>query len=355
MFDGKKSVSGCRVELGAVLMKISWLGRYVLGSCVTVVLLAGCGATPTPMGVPGVTLQGTQPRFEPPGGPAGAASWMLPDAKAQDLLYVGNVFTVSVYSYPLGKLEGRLTGFLASSGECVDAKGDVFITSEVGETIVEYAHGGTKPIETLLAAAEHPLGCAIDPTTGNLAVTTFGNNSAGNLAIYPHAMGGPSTYTDPHILQYYLCGYDKNGNLFVDGISPPRDGSHFVLAELPKGSSTFTDITLDKHISLPGGVQWDGKYLALADQNTSVIYQFRLSGSRGTEVHSTPLGSPASDVFQFYISGKTVIAPNDYSLGSKTTKGDVLYYQYPAGGAPIRTITHGVHEPRGVVLSKANT
>jgi hypothetical protein len=98
MFDGKKSVSGCRVELGAVLMKISWLGRYVLGSCVTVVLLAGCGATPTPMGVPGVTLQGTQPRFEPPGGPAGAASWMLPDAKAQDLLYVGNVFTVSVYS-----------------------------------------------------------------------------------------------------------------------------------------------------------------------------------------------------------------------------------------------------------------
>ena len=127
-----------------------------------------------------------------------------------------------------------------------------------------------------------------------------------------------------------------------------------MLAELPKGNGTFTNIGLNQSISLPGGVQWDGKYLAVADQNASVIYQFAISGGAGTAVHATPLGSPASDVFQFYIDGKTVIAPNDYSVGSKTA-WNVLYYHYPAGGTPTRTITNVVHAPRGVVVSKAKT
>ncbi|MGA8533352.1 MAG: hypothetical protein WB615_04535 [Candidatus Tumulicola sp.] len=268
---------------------------------------------------------------------------------------MANAFAVSVYSYPGGKFEGRLTGFVASSGECVDAKGDVFVTNEVGGTIVEYAHGGTKPLEILQAAAEHPLGCAVDPTTGNLAVTTFGSggsNSGGNLAIYPHAKGTPIIYADPDIKRYYLCGYDDTGNLYVDGISPGR--GNFELAELAKGSGIFTSISLNQHISLPGGVQWDGKYLAVADQNASVIYQFTISGGIGTEVHATPLGSPAFDVFQFYIDGRTVIVPNDYSKDSKTA-WDVLYYHYSGGGTPKRTITNVVHAPRGVVVSKAKT
>jgi hypothetical protein len=309
------------------------------------------------MSVPSAMLQGTQPGFDPqPALPDGDASWMAPGAQTQDLLYVANVFAVSVYSYPGGKFEGRLTGFVAASGECVDANGDVFVTSEVGGTIVEYAHGGTKPIEILRAAAEHPLGCAVDPTTGNLAVTTFGagpNNSSGNLAIYPHAKGTPTTYTDPDVQRYYLCGYDDKGNLYVDGLSPGHDS--FELAELSKGSDTLTNISLNQYISLPGGVQWDGKYLAVADQNASVIYQFTISGGTGTEVHATSLGSPAFDVFQFYIDGRTVIAPNDYPKGGSKTGWDVLYYRYPAGGTPKRIITNVVHEPRGVVVSKAKT
>jgi len=342
-------------------MTISGFSRNMLCSCVTAVMLAGCGVLP-------LSLSKGQDDMQPPIGASGATtqtsaiathaergtSWMAPDAKNQDLLYVANRFIVSVYSYPRGKLEGKLKGFLAASGECVDKEGAVFVTSEVGGNIVEYAHGGTMPIETLPAAAEHPLGCAVDPTTGNLAVTTFGNESgSGNLAIYPHAKGSPTTYTDPDILRYYLCGYDDKGNLFVDGLSPPNSGGHFVLAELPKGSGAFTNITLNQRISLPGGVQWDGKDLALADQDTSVIYQFRISGSGGTKVHLTRLGRPAFDVFQFYIDGRIVIAPNDYSIGSKSA-WNVLYYRYPAGGTPIRTISKADHEPRGVVVSKAS-
>jgi hypothetical protein len=335
-------------------MSISRLGRRALGACAAIALLAGCG-TATPMNVSRTALPATQRDDLQPGIQDHHSSWMAPGIKNQDLLYVANTFGVSVYAYPGGKFEGRLGGFRASSGECVDAKGDVFVTNELGGTIVEYAHGGTNPTETLQAAAEHPLGCAVDPTTGNLAVTTFGaggNGSGGNLAIYSHAKSVPTTYTDPNVLRYYLCGYDDKGNLYVDGISPGR-GS-FELAELPKGSSTFTNISLNQNISLPGGVQWHENSLAVADQNASVIYQFAISGSTGTEIHATPLGSPAFDVFQFYIDGATVIAPNAYSVGSKTS-WDVLYYRYPAGGAPTRTITNVIHAPRGVVVSKANT
>ena len=327
-----------------------------MGACATVALLAGCG-TPTPTSIPRAISEAAQRGFGPqPGLRDGDASRLAPETQNQDLLYVANAFGVSVYAYPGGKFEGRLGGFHASSGECVDTKGNVFVTDEVGERIVEYAHGGTTPIETLEAAAEHPLGCAVDPTTGNLAVTTFGsggNGSGGNLAIYAHAKGTPTTYADPDVLRYYLCGYDDKGNLYVDGLSPGR-GS-FELVELPKGSGTFTNISLNQSISLPGGVQWDGKYLAVADQNASVIYQFTISGGIGTEVHATPLGSPAFDVFQFYIDGTTVIAPNDYRKGGSKTGSDVLYYHYPAGGTPTRTITNIVHEPRGVVVSKAKT
>ena len=63
-------------------------------------------------------------------------------------------------------------------GECVDKAGDVFVADFGGNTgtpaILEYAHGGTKPIATLSDPGYYPESCSIDPTTGNLAVTNDG-------------------------------------------------------------------------------------------------------------------------------------------------------------------------------------
>lgn len=83
-------------------------------------------------------------------------SWMLPEAKRDDLLYVNNVYTITVYSYPHGKLVGTLSDFYKPFGDCADSKGDVYITdSSFGATYV-YAHGGTKPIRTLKDPNYHP-------------------------------------------------------------------------------------------------------------------------------------------------------------------------------------------------------
>jgi hypothetical protein len=277
---------------------------------------------------------------------------MAPDAQAQDLLYVTNSKTITVYSYPGGKLEGQLKFGNSPAGECVDKKGDVFVTNLDDRQIVEYAHGIKKPILVQDNPTSQPAGCAIDPTTGNLAVSSlgFGSSSPGTVAIYRHAHGIPVTYQNSDIEEFFLCGYDDKGNLFVDGLD--FDGQ-FKFAELPKGGTTITSVTLNQGIVFPGGVQWDGKYVAVGDQNYPVIYQFTIKGSSGTEVGKISLGSDAWDVFQFFILGRRVIAPNECKP-SQCYPGDVLFFSYPAGGTATKTITNSVRYPGGAVVSKAD-
>ena len=68
---------------------------------------------------------------------------------------------------------------------------------------------------------------------------------------------------------------------------------------------------MDQYVVFPGGVQWDGKHLAIGNQFTD-IYEFAISGHHATTVGTTELGSGAMYVKQFWIQGQTVIAPNVY-------------------------------------------
>ncbi len=311
---------------------------------VAIALLAGCGGSQPPTGAPGAMPQSSvTARVVKPD-----RSWMLPGAKNEDLLYVGgNNGYVTVYSYPQGKQVGALKNphFFLPAGECTDKAGDVFITDEGADLIFEYRHAGTKAVETLQSAAGDPAGCAIDPTTGNLAVTSLGRASGGNVAIYSHAKGTPTTYTDPNIYSYFWCGYDPHGDLFVNGQA--YNPKPFELAELPKGSSTFTDISLDHKIDFPSGVQWRGKYLVLGDQAETDVYQFSISGSVGTLVKAIALDD-WNGVEQFQIDGDRVIGGN----GGGTSQA-VRFYDYPAGGEPTKTITRGIGGPQGLTVSKA--
>jgi hypothetical protein len=326
-------------------MKSLGLSRHALVIIAAAEMLAGCGGSQPPIGAPGVIPQSRAVATHANRG----GSWMLPDAKSKDLLYVGDIYDVTVYSYPQGKLEGRLNGFYEIGGECVDAKGDVFVVNTLGGKIVEYAHGGKKPIQTLQATGYEPADCAIDPTTGNLAVTIFGGASSGELAIYQDAKGTPTLYTDPDFLNYGYCGYDDNGNLFIDG---GNEDHVVVFAELAKGASSFLNLTLDQSFNDTGAIQWDGKYLDVGDQNTSNIYRFSISGSQGTEVGVTQLGGDAHWIHKFFILDHKVIAPNFYFIGSRF-ESNVLIFNYPAGGSPLKTISKGVKASETAVVSKA--
>ena len=262
---------------------------------------------------------------------------MALNAKKLDLLYISDLNAsngVYVYSYPKGELVGTLTGFNEPQGECVDKAGNVYITNTNDSNILEYAHGGSTPINTVSDPGEYPVDCAIDPTTGDLAVTDkFGyGTSEGSVEVYKEAKGTPTRFEDPDVFFMYFCGYDDRGNLFIDGA--PVSGN-FAFAELPKGKRLFTNITLNQDFEFPGGVQWDGKHIAVGNQagyyeNANVIFQFSIHGTSGKAVGATQLDS-SCDVVQFWVAGNTVIGP-DYCAN------DVGYWKYPAGGDPTKVL-----------------
>jgi hypothetical protein len=328
-------------------MTISKFGQYAFGACAAIAILAGCGGSPTQFNPSGATQSVARPGvgLRMAVHPDHTSSWMAPEAKRDTLLYISDVGTydVNVYAYPKGTFLGTLTGFNAPEGECVDKTGDVFIANYYASNILKYAHGGTSSIATLSDPGYFPGNCAVDPTTGNLAVSNYltTGSGQGNVAIYKDAKGSPKAYyTAPFIQQMLFCGYDKAGNLFVDG---ENSGSAFAFAELPKGGTSFKKISLNQHIEFPGGVQWDGTHVAVADRNTDVIYRFAISGLKGKEVGSTPLIG-GSNVNQFWIDGPKVV-------GADPGAANVMFWNYPSGGSQTKTIG-GLSEPVGATISE---
>jgi hypothetical protein len=282
--------------------------------------------------------------------PVRSASWMGPEAKKQNLLYLSNggAGDVLIYSYPAGKKVGALTHLHDPAGVCSDTAGDVWVVNSASFTIVEYAHGATQSEATLSdAGSSNPLGCSVDPATGNLAVTNLGTASGGgNLSIYTGAKGSAKQYQDSDLTYPYFCGYDDEGNLFVDGLSSSYG---FILAELPSGGGKLQTIGLNGSVDFPGGVAWDGSYVAIGDQyyqgeHTSAIYQVSVSGSAGTVEGTTKLTS-SCDALQFVVQGGTVVAPDNCSSSAS-------FYHYPAGGGPTKTIT-GYTYPVAAAVSVA--
>ena len=243
------------------------LARYVAGVCTAIAMLAGCGGSQSPIAVPGVMPQTSRIGTHADRG----MSWMLPEAKSEDLLYASSQSgpttyyrpTVWVFSFPQGKLVGKLMGFSPTAqlyGLCTDHKGDIFVTASGTGTalqsqIYEFAHGGTQSKATLNDPGS-AIGCAVDPTTGNLAVTNnfslSGPSNNGNVEIYRHAKGRPTMYYDKNIYSYYYCAYDDKGDLFVDGVAGYRA---VPLGELLKGSASFSDFTLNTETVGPGSLQ----------------------------------------------------------------------------------------------------
>ena len=313
--------------------------RYVSSACVAAAMLAGCGV-----------LRQAQDDMQPPIGAVGARpqtsaiathtdrgkSWMLPQAKNIDLLYVADPGSEEVvaFSYPGGDVVGALTGITAPAGECTSKRsnGDWWVVAY--NEVLEYAHGGMSPIATLSVSG--PADCAVDPKTGNLAVTVL---TSGNVVIFDQAKGSGKTYPDG-LQDSYNDGYDAKGDLFVDGFN---SASEVRLVELPKGGSSFEPITLDQSLGLPGSVQWNQKYLAILNPGAGAIYQFAIGGKKGKRVGTTPLNSVGDPAAFWIANGEVAVA----DIG----KEDVGIWDYPAGGSPITVITSYMDFPSGVTVS----
>jgi hypothetical protein len=300
-------------------------------------LVAGCAGGGVPDTRVGLSSQAQLPAL--------GTSEVRLDANDNDLLYISNYSTsaVKVYSWPDLTQEQTLRGFTQQDGLCTDPKGDVFVANTNAYNILKYPHGGTKPIATLADLPNYyPNFCAVDPVTGDLAVTNFPygpyGSVTGNLVIYHDARGAPKPYTISAIYDYYTCGYDDHGNLVVDG------SSHGVvaLAILKHGAGKLQLLTLDQSLSFPGGVQWDGRHWAIGNQQDDV-YQFDIEGTKGKKVGTTALNG-AAGVYGFYVDKHQIVVP-EYAANQ------VQIYPYPKGGDATMTISTGLHQPVGAVVS----
>lgn len=322
---------------------------------ITAALLAGCGGSPPPIGAPGAMPKTSGIATNA----AHGKSWTLPHSSTSDLatkastrgayqntndvlLYISTVANNAVYivTYPKGKAVATISGVLNPAGMCSDLHGNIFITSTGPGEIVEFAHGGTTPIATLNDPGYEPVDCAIDPVSGNLAVSNFANGTPGNIAIYQNAAGSPTFYSDPELYYFRSCTYDDSGNLWVVGEDGTAD-----FAELPSGSSKFQILTLP--FANPGGIKWDGTYLAIGSQfnDSGVIKRVSVSGTKVEVVQTVPV---------LWKKKKHSIALRYFVISPKRLVGafsnEVGFWAYPQGGNPQK-IFRGYTAAEGVALS----
>jgi hypothetical protein len=312
-----------------------------------VAVLVGCGAQ-----------SGAIPKFtsEQNGAHQRPSSWMLPAAKTEDLLYVADSASgVYVFTYPNGKQVGLLAADVGG-GLCSDKGGNLFVTDFGGERVVEYAHGGTKPIATLLVNGE-PWDCSVDAVTGNLATVNSDTDGTGSVTIFTKATGKGTTYTDPGAAFGSTCSYDNAGNLFV---SAGFGGARFVLAELPYGDGTFRNIAVNGDFRGGNFIQWDGSYVAVTNANPKqsvVVSQVEVTGSTASVAGTTRLHGSYGYVKYFWIQGNRLITPLN---GGGPRARKLGLWRYPAGGnaSTVMTIPKGKYSPGialGITVSVAPT
>jgi hypothetical protein len=271
--------------------------------------------------------------------------WMEREAKRRDLLYVATGDNVYVISYPRGELVGSLG--VPGNDLCADRKGNVFVPSS-GYVVLEYAHGGIYPLQTL-HGGDVPLGCAVDPISGDLAVTQEASG-AGDVAIFPQAKEPAALYRDPEIATFGLCGYDDQGNLFVDGT-----GSGNYLAELPKGRGEFRNYPLAMKFAAFGGIQWDGAHVAFSDPLSDTIYRLRFGRSSLRVTGATRIKGWVNSYSGHWPYIQTWLAKGTF-IAQSSDLAELGLWRYPGGGRSDGTLgpfLTGNVDIYGVTLSTA--
>jgi hypothetical protein len=310
------------------------------------VLLAACG---------GPNASAPLPLAAQTSGSAREQSWISPLAGRKKLLYVSvlNGTSVNVYDYPSGKQVGMLAGFSSPAGQCVDAKGDVYIANTNTGIVNEYAHGGKKPIKTYTTSGD-AFGCSVDKEN-DLAVTDFlgKSYSAGSITVFPKGSKKGVVYSDPtDCYDIWPAGYDDKGNLIAIAENSASEAVTF--CALMKGAKSLTTLTASGFtIYSPDSTMWDGKYIALGDQQLggglqSGIVQATLSGSTLTSHAQVTLGDSCdgdyTHVIQPFVIGRKNTPINDrqgdaVAGGNEFCHADFRLWKYPAGGAPSESFT----------------
>lgn len=303
--------------------------------------LAGCGRAPSPayaVPYPDANRRGVSP-------------------KNLDLLYVAERDgTVAVYTFSQRTFVRALTGFTNPQGECVDKDNNVYVTDSGTDDIVEFAHDGAKPLRTINDAPYSPVGCAIDFTTGNLAVANKTPKTySGNIAIYTKASGSPTILYDSAFSGFGTCVYDNRGNLLAaDSGRYTGDDQYF--AWLPAKGKRFVNIkvpgaTIGSYWEGVQGLQWDGLFYVIELYNR--LARITVQNGEAYYIGSTELGEENVLGPGWIYDASRKKQGTQYvgiSLDFNRSRYDgVEYFAYPQGGEGA--LFDGLGPPNALTIS----
>ncbi len=270
--------------------------------------------------------------------------------RSRALLYLatsdgGPSGTVSIRSFPAGTPVRKIYFDSYVGALCADSIGNVWVTTYAESVwrLYEYPHGGTKPISQIKLGRPHVArGCAVDPTTGNLATLD-------HYGVELFRGGKQDQAIDYRLgVTPIACTFDGKGNLFIDGFQ--ANTAPFLIEELAKGSSTFERLSLDRPYGAPGGIAWDGAYVAVATSGypvEPVIYRFVVSRKIAKVVQSVhPAGLYYSVSIAFH---------DGLLAAAKWATHHVDIWAYPGDGEPIKKLPgRGTVTTTGLTISVAN-
>jgi hypothetical protein len=308
-------------------------GVFAPGALAAIVVLAGCA---------GSVVQ-TQPLAPQSRAGTHGLSWMAPNAGGKkNLLYVSYGSSVLVYDYGTTTEVGQLSYFSHAAGSCTDPSGDVYVTNYGAADVIEFAHGGSKPIQTLIDPSPYATDCAFDPSTGNLAVINkYGQSeySPGNVAIYTKAKGKPKTYKIKGFTTYVSGSYDARGNLLVS--AAPASSYVVEFAMLQHRSNAFKAATLQRsgNFKYPGYVRWDGEYFDVEWEyfGVSLFEWYTIKDYNGTYegyMLTEESGEGSGPYWLGRIGGAKSVTRANQLVGAMTIYG-VMGWNYPRGGSYI--------------------
>lgn len=255
-----------------------------------------------------------------------------------------------MYDYRSWKPRGSLHGFKSANGLCVDKAQNVYVTDYTSEKVFEYAHGAESPEKSFDDSGGSGVACAVDPTTGRLAIANeMGSTQlCGNVEVYRRG-STPTIYTAGAICLPFDAAYDDEGDLFVSGLN--GNPGYYAIAELPFHKSSFVNVLVNRTLDYPGGLQWDGKFLDAGNTtggSTSIIYRFAIRGRRahlaGTVTLQETNGQVGLYLPAFGTPARRIVVCGQ---GGYATAEE---YRFPAGGAPLRSLSYGIF-PSAIAVS----
>lgn len=288
-------------------------------------------------------------------------SWISPDARRAPRLFFASDSAnndVYIFALPSMTLKGTLTGFDEPQGECADTHGNIWITNTNGLEILEYSRTG-KLLNTVTDSYGYPVGCAVDPANGDLAVADIsGLSGAGQVLVFTSPSATPTVLTNPSQYEYYFLGYGPGSSLWVDG----KDSSGvFILSGC--GPSSCSTIPLSGGtIYFPGAVQWVGAAgtWVVFDQicggrTGACSYPVSGSGVLGTATtyldHS---GGAVCDLIQGVIGAngaKYTVGGDYHGYCGKRRDSSFNRWAYSAGGTPTNYSTRSTSLAVGAAIS----